>query len=111
MSRPPEVPAEVDVATARNLLAAGEAVLLDVREPHEHAFCQIPGSMLLPMREVPAALDRLPHDRKLLVLCHHGGRSARVVQFLRANGFDRAINIRGGIEAWAVELDPSLPRY
>ncbi len=104
-------PFEIDVATARAWLAAGDAALLDVREPHEHAICQIRGSRLLPMREVPASLDTLPRDRKLLVLCHHGARSARVTQFLRANGFARAINIRGGIDAWAAEIDSSLQRY
>ena len=106
-----ELPAEIDVATARELLATGTAALLDVREPHEHAICQVPGSRLLPMREVPAALAQLPRDRSLLVLCHHGSRSQRVTQFLRANGFARAINVRGGIDAWAAELEPSLQRY
>ncbi|MFT3831533.1 MAG: molybdopterin-synthase adenylyltransferase MoeB [Opitutaceae bacterium] len=104
-------PLEIDVATAGELLAGGEAELLDVREPHEHAICRIAGSRLLPMRSVPASLDTLPHDRRLLVLCHHGGRSARVTEFLRANGFARASNVRGGIDAWAAKLDPSLPRY
>jgi adenylyltransferase/sulfurtransferase len=106
-----ELPAEIDVAAARELLATGGAELLDVREPHEHAICRVPGSRLLPMREVPAALAQLPRDRNLLVLCHHGSRSQRVTQLLRANGFPRAINIRGGIDAWAAELDPSLQRY
>jgi adenylyltransferase/sulfurtransferase len=105
------IPAEIDVASARTQLACGAATLLDVREPHEHAICQIPGSMLLPMRQVPAALAQLPRDRNLLVLCHHGARSLRVTQFLRANGFARAINIGGGIDAWAAELDESLQRY
>ncbi len=104
-------PIEVDVATARTLLARGEATLLDVREPDEHAICQIAGSQLLTMREIPASLGSLPRDRRLLVLCHHGGRSARVTQFLRAHGFDHATNIRGGIDAWAAELDPSIRRY
>lgn len=104
-------PREVDVATARDLLAGGGAELLDVREPYEHAICRIPGSRLLPLREVPAALGSLPRDKTLLVLCHHGARSARVVQLLRDSGFDRAVNVRGGIDAWAAEVDPTLPRY
>ena len=105
------IPAEIDVTTARKQLASGTATLLDVREPHEHAICQVPGSLLLPMRQVPAALNQLPRDRNLLVLCHHGSRSQRVTQFLRANGFDRAINIGGGIDAWAAALDSSMQRY
>ena len=104
-------PFEVDVATARSLLDRGEAGLIDVREPEEHAICRIAGSRLLPMREIPGTLDSLPRDRKLLVLCHHGGRSARVTQFLRTQGFDHVINVRGGIDAWARELDSSLARY
>ncbi len=104
-------PFEIDVATAHTLLERGEAALIDVREPDEHTICRVAGSLLLPMREVPAVLDELPRDLPLLVLCHHGGRSARVTQFLRAHGFDRAINVRGGIDAWATELDPSLARY
>lgn len=106
-----ELPAEINVSAARDLIAAGSATLLDVREPHEHAICHVPGSRLLPMREVPAMLSQLPRDRPLLVLCHHGARSQRVTQFLRTNGFTRAINIRGGIDAWAAELDASLQRY
>ncbi len=104
-------PFEVDVATARSLLDRGEATLIDVREPEEHAICRITGSRLLPMRKIPGTLDSLPRDRKLLVLCHHGARSARVTQYLRAHGFDRASNVRGGIDAWAADLDPSLARY
>jgi adenylyltransferase/sulfurtransferase len=53
----------------------------------------------------------LPRDRPILVLCHHGGRSRRVTQFLRAHGFAHATNIAGGIDAWAVHVEPSLARY
>lgn len=105
-----ETPAEVDVVTAAQLLREGGAVLLDVREPNELATCQVPGSLHIPMREIPARMGELP-DAHVLVLCHHGGRSARVTQFLRANGFERATNVAGGIDAWAVEIDPTLPRY
>jgi adenylyltransferase/sulfurtransferase len=105
------IPREVDVATARDLIASARAELLDVREPYEHAICRIPGSRLLPMREVPAALDTLPRDRTILVLCHRGGRSARVVRLLHENGFANAVDVRGGIDAWAQRIDPILPRY
>lgn len=106
-----DLPSQIDVTSARDLLATGNATLLDVREPFEHAICQVPGSLLLPMREVASALAGLPRDRPLLVLCHHGSRSQRVTHYLRANGFARAINIGGGIDAWAAELDPTLQRY
>lgn len=103
-------PLEIDVATAAQLLRRG-ALLLDVREPYEVAVCAIPGSRHIPMRHIPAALDELPADRDILVLCHHGGRSLRVMQFLRANGFTRVSNVAGGIDAWALQIDPALPRY
>lgn len=105
-----DTPPEIDVATAAQQLRAG-ALLLDVREPYEVATCAIAGSRHIPMRQIPASLGDLPQDRDILVLCHHGGRSLRVMQFLRANGFARVSNVAGGIDAWAQEIDPTLPRY
>lgn len=105
-----ETPLEVDVATAAKLHREG-ALLLDVREPFEVATCAIAGSTAIPMRQIPESLADLPRDRLILVQCHHGGRSLRVTQFLRANGFEQVSNVSGGIDAWAVEIDPTLPRY
>ncbi len=105
-----EPPLEIDVATAAQQLRAG-ALLLDVREPYEVAHVAVAGSRHVPMRQIPAALDDLPRDQPILVLCHHGGRSLRVTQFLRANGFAGAVNVAGGIDAWAQQVDPTLPRY
>ncbi len=107
-----EVPLEIDVLEARRLLQASSgALLLDVREPSETARCSVTGSLLIPMREIPAKFAELPSDRHLLVLCHHGGRSLRVTQFLRANGRPRVSNVAGGIDAWAERCDPTLARY
>ncbi|AOS45525.1 putative adenylyltransferase/sulfurtransferase MoeZ [Lacunisphaera limnophila] len=105
-----DTPLEIDVTTAARLQAEG-ALLLDVREASEVATCAIPGSQHLPMGQVPAALAALPKDRLILVQCHHGGRSLRVTQFLRANGFTQVTNVAGGIDAWAREIDPTLARY
>lgn len=105
-----ETPLEVDVATAAHLHREG-ALLLDVREPFEVATCAIAGSTPIPMRQIPEALSGLPRDRLILALCHHGGRSLRVTEFLRANGFSRVSNVAGGIDAWALEIDPTLARY
>ncbi|MBI2496728.1 MAG: hypothetical protein HYV75_01955 [Opitutae bacterium] len=105
-----ETPLEVDVATAAQLLRKG-ALLVDVREPDEVARCQVPGSRVIPMRQIPENTPALPRDRPILVLCHHGGRSRRVTQFLRANGFVNVTNVAGGIDAWAAEIDPALARY
>lgn len=105
-----ETPLEIDVTTAARLQAEG-ALLLDVREASEVATCAIPGSRHIPMRQIPESLPDLPKDRLILVQCHHGGRSMRVTQFLRANGFTQVTNVAGGIDAWALEIDPSLARY
>ena len=107
---PMEPPLEVDVTTAAQLLREG-ALLLDVREPSEVAICAVAGSRPIPMRQVPESLADLPRDQPLLVLCHVGQRSLRVTRFLRANGFPRAVNVAGGITAWADQIDPSLARY
>ncbi len=105
-----ETPLEVDVATAAQLHRKG-AVLLDVREPFEVATCAVAGSTHIPMRQIPESVAELPRDRLILVQCHHGGRSLRVTQFLRANGFTQVSNVAGGIDAWAEQIDPSLARY
>jgi rhodanese-related sulfurtransferase len=103
-------PLEVDVTTAAQLLQEG-ALLLDVREPDELATVAVAGAKHIPMREIPARIAELPAERQILVLCHHGGRSGRVTQFLRASGLARVTNVAGGIDAWAQRVDPSLRRY
>lgn len=105
-----ESPLEVDVTTAAQLQRAG-ALLLDVREADEVATCAIAGSQHIPMRQIPENLASLPRDRLILVQCHHGGRSLRVTQYLRAQGFTQVSNVAGGIDAWAEQIDPALPRY
>ncbi|HEY8993054.1 MAG TPA: rhodanese-like domain-containing protein [Lacunisphaera sp.] len=105
-----ETPLEIDVAAAAQRMREG-ALLLDVREPFEVATCAIADSRHIPMRQIPENLAELPRDRLILALCHHGGRSLRVTQFLRANGFTQVSNVAGGIDAWAAEVDPTLARY
>jgi rhodanese-related sulfurtransferase len=104
-------PLEVDVLETKRLLDAGQAWLLDVREPNEHAHCRIAGSTLIPMREIPGRIAEIPSDKLVLVHCHHGGRSLRVTQFLRAQGRSAVSNVAGGIEAWSLQVDPCVPRY
>jgi rhodanese-related sulfurtransferase len=86
-------------------------VLLDVREPWEHAICRIEGSALLPMRQIPAAIGTLEPDRPTVVICHHGIRSLQVARFLDQQGFQRVINLSGGIAAWANDVDREMPTY
>ena len=106
-------PLELSVEETKNLLDTqpGRVLLIDVREPDELEICRIPGSEPIPMRQIPENLGALPKDKHLLIHCHHGGRSLRVTQYLRANGFTAVSNVAGGIEAWALAFDPAMRRY
>ncbi|MDF9392062.1 MULTISPECIES: rhodanese-like domain-containing protein [Methylococcus] len=86
-------------------------LLLDVREPDEFAFCHIEGSVHIPMGEIVSRLSELDPDRTTVVVCHHGMRSFQVGRFLETQGFGQVINLAGGIDAWAREADPGIPRY
>ena len=88
-----------------------EHMVLDVREARELDICQLEGTLHIPMAEIPARVDDLPTKQPLVVLCHHGARSQMVVDFLRDAGFNNAVNLEGGIEAWACEIDRSMRRY
>lgn len=85
--------------------------LLDVRENWEIEIASIHGSIRIPMAEIPSRHRELDADVPVAVLCHSGVRSARAAGFLAGQGFCRVANIAGGIDAWAVEVDGSLPRY
>ncbi|TVR49500.1 MAG: molybdopterin-synthase adenylyltransferase MoeB [Puniceicoccaceae bacterium] len=103
---------ELPPADADRWIRSSDSVLvLDVREPVERSICAIPGSRHIPMREVPERLAELPRATPILVYCHHGMRSRRVMEFLRSKGFDGAVNLAGGIDAWSREVDTSVPRY
>ncbi|MDX9768396.1 MAG: rhodanese-like domain-containing protein [Ectothiorhodospiraceae bacterium] len=86
-------------------------LLLDVREPWEYQTVRLEGSVLVPMRTVPTAMDAWAHERQIVVICHHGVRSRQVAHYLEMNGFTDVINLSGGIDAWAREVDPSMPLY
>jgi rhodanese-related sulfurtransferase len=86
-------------------------LLVDVREPNEHAVCLIAGSVTMPLQTVPSRVAELPRDRDLVLVCHHGNRSQRVAQWLEQAGYTRLFNLRGGVEAWATDVDPAMRRY
>jgi rhodanese-related sulfurtransferase len=88
-----------------------DVTLLDVREPAELALASVDGALHIPMRDVPARLTELDPDQPLVVMCHSGGRSRRVAEFLAANGFEHVFNLNGGIDAWSLQIDPRVPRY
>lgn len=96
---------------ARRLRAGAKIVLLDVRNSEEYAFCRIEGATLIPLSRLPQDFATLNSSQEMVVHCHHGMRSAQAVNFLRDRGFTRVKNLRGGIDAWAVEVDPKVPRY
>ncbi len=85
--------------------------LIDVREPWEFEICRIPGSINVPMGEVPGEFAQFDDDGDTVVICHHGIRSANVIRFLEQQGVDSLINLDGGVDAWAREVDPAMPVY
>ena len=103
---------DINVQTLSNARNEGVALtLLDVREDEELALCAIDGALHIPMQEAPPRLADLPRNQPLVVICHHGGRSDQVAQFLRGQGFSNVHNLAGGIDSWALMVDPKMCRY
>ncbi|MEO8348048.1 MAG: molybdopterin-synthase adenylyltransferase MoeB [Acidobacteriota bacterium] len=88
-----------------------DVVLVDVREPHEVAICSLPGSVKIPLATLPENLNTLSTVDEIVVHCKMGGRSAKAVQLLRDAGFKKVRNLAGGIDRWAAEIEPGMPRY
>lgn len=86
-------------------------LLLDVRENWEFETCHIAGSTQIPMHLVPIRVGELDDDQEVVCICHHGVRSMQVAAFLERNGFNNITNLSGGIHAWAVQVDSSMPKY
>lgn len=86
-------------------------LLLDVREANEFEHCHIAGSQLMPMRSIPDHLNELPKDDAIITICHHGVRSQQVAQYLIQQGFSNVTNLTGGVNAWAHEVDNTMPTY
>lgn len=90
----------------------GEAFrLIDVRELIEYEIARIERAELLPLSEFPAWCDRLNPHEEIVVMCHHGVRSAHVCRYLSEQGFENVANLNGGIDAWSTEVDRRVPRY
>ncbi|MDZ7640105.1 MAG: rhodanese-like domain-containing protein [Bryobacterales bacterium] len=106
---------EITVSAVKEMLEKKEPVrMIDVREPKEHQLCQISGSQLIPMGTIPQHLSQLEGDSeesKLIVFCHHGMRSLNVVAWLREKGVANCVSMSGGIDAWSLQVDASVPRY
>ena len=92
--------------------ARGERVrLIDVREPEEFELARVEGADLLPLSRFQEWAGALDASEEIVVMCHHGIRSAHVCAHLAAQGFTRMVNLAGGIERWSQEVDRSVPRY
>ncbi|MGF6273713.1 rhodanese-related sulfurtransferase [Massilia sp. UYP11] len=91
--------------------AREQPLLLDVREDWEFQTCKIAGSTQIPMQLIPVRVSEIDDDREVVCICHHGARSMNVAAFLERNGFSNVTNLTGGIHAWAVQVDPSMPKY
>ncbi len=105
---------QISVQDLERKLKAGEPVyLLDVRQPWEHETVALPNSVLVPLNELSARVDEItpPEGALVVTYCHLGVRSLSAAALLEQRGLREVASLRGGIEAWALEIDPSLPRY
>jgi len=93
------------------IASSAELQLLDVREDWEAALVRLAGAIHMPMQQVERRRDELDASKPTVVYCHHGIRSMHVALFLRSHGFTDVKSLRGGIERWATEIDPTLARY
>lgn len=111
MSREEAIPA-ITVQELKTMRDRGDDfVLVDVREPHEFAISAFSESVKIPLGTLPQNLNKLSTADEIVVHCKMGGRSARAVQFLREAGFKKVRNLVGGIDRWAQEIEPGMPRY
>jgi rhodanese-related sulfurtransferase len=103
--------------TAKELsqrLSRGEpTVLIDVRQPWEFELCAIAGSTLLPLNELSTRVDEIsaPDGAMIVTVCHHGVRSMHAAIFLARSGLENVCSLRGGTDAWSIDVDPALARY
>ncbi|WP_210513732.1 rhodanese-like domain-containing protein [Hymenobacter terricola] len=96
----------------RRLQAGDDLLLVDVREPEEFDYCHLPGSLLVPLAEVPRRAPEIRAEGPVVLICHHGVRSAQALGYLRHRlGRTNVLNLRGGVAAWAARVDPAFPTY
>ncbi|WP_242923425.1 rhodanese-like domain-containing protein [Pontibacter liquoris] len=103
---------EITVQELKERLAhSSKLQLVDVREPAEFELCNL-GGELIPLGELPRQANRVRHDIPVVVLCHHGFRSAQAIHYLSQRlGHENLLNLKGGIHAWATEIDPTMAQY
>ena len=101
---------EISVQELANRLKENEVFLLDVREDYEYEIANL-GGVLIPLNKVIYQVDRIPKDKDVVVMCKTGGRSAKVIELLKKQGYENLVNLKGGITAWQQEIDPSMDVY
>lgn len=105
-------PLEITVEKLNDMRGAGETLtLIDVREGWERDICAIDGSVHIPLNQLPQRVGELPTDQTVVMVCHHGGRSAQAMMFLRQRGLNNITNLEGGVDAWARRIDPAMKVY
>ena len=102
---------EIAPRDVADLLKQGKVKLLDVRTPEEYQIASVSGSVLVDQSLAQEILQSWPKDTAIVTMCHHGIRSLDAAAYLRGHGFDNTKSMTGGIEAWALQVDPSIPRY
>ena len=114
MSQTQNYPIEIGVHEVNSLMQSGEDFLLiDVRELGEYQTASITGATLLPMMQLKTSLSELEshRDKRIVIHCHHGGRSLNAAMTLRSLGFSGAQSMAGGIDDWSLSINPQVPRY
>ena len=86
-------------------------LLIDVREPWEFDICHIDQSISIPMSQIPTQLQQMDNANEIVVICHHGIRSRQVIQYLQQQSIENLINLEGGVDAWARQIEPDMPVY
>jgi adenylyltransferase/sulfurtransferase len=107
-----DVSIEIQPKELQALVQSGKApVIIDVREPHEWEICRLDGARLIPLGELQNRMNELDTADEIVLMCKMGGRSMKALKQLQAAGFGKLKNLRGGVTAWAKEVDPSMPTY
>jgi adenylyltransferase/sulfurtransferase len=109
--REAEEPWEIGARELEQARHHGDLLLVDVREQQEHAIAHIEGARLVPLGMLPARVSELDSSRPIVLFCHHGIRSKMALDFMRRAGFAKVRHLRGGIDAWSTDVDPTVPRY
>jgi rhodanese-related sulfurtransferase len=107
-------PVEISPRELARHLENGQAVrMIDVRQPWESDIARLPGSLLIPLNELPQRVQEVPSEPAVTVViyCHHGVRSLSAVTYLQRLGYHHVRSLAGGIDAWSCEVDPAVPRY